>query len=104
MNEWNRMGERLLESEKDLDTRMSLMSEVKNPDFVRRVAAPAGSFMEDGILLAFGIDTLRGALAAGPFGFIQEYERATRQVHDLPLLSRAIVARLNAAAAPPPPR
>jgi hypothetical protein len=101
MNELNRMGERLLEAENDLDIRIALTAEVKRPDFIRRVAAPAGAYMEDGIVQAFGIDGLRGALAAGPLGFFQEYERATQRDRDLPPLARAIVERLAAAAAAP---
>ena len=79
MNDLNRMGERLLESENDLDMRIALTAEVKRPDFIRRVAAPAGAYMEDGIMQVFGIDGLRSALAAGPLEFFQEYERATQQ-------------------------
>ena len=103
MNELNRMSERLVESERELDTRISLTAEVKNPDFARRVAAPAGACMEDGILLVFGVDTLRGALAGGPLAFFREYDRATRSDRDLPVLSKAIVERLHAASAPAAP-
>ena len=101
MNDLNRMGERLLEAENDLDIRIALTAEVKRPDFIRRVAAPAGAYMEDGILQVFGIDGLRSALAAGPLGFFQEYERATQQNRDLPLLAKAIVQRLAAASGAP---
>lgn len=100
LNELNRMGERLIESESDLDTRVSLAAEIKRPDFARRVAGPAGAFMEDGIIQVFGIDALRSALAAGPLAFFQEYNRAARQLRDLPPLSKVIVGRLAAAGAP----
>jgi hypothetical protein len=100
MNDLNRMGERLLEAENDLDLRIALTAEVKRPDFIRRAAAPAGAYMEDGIIQVFGVDGLRGALAAGPFGFFQEYQRAAEKNRDLPQLARPIVQRLTAAAAP----
>lgn len=100
INELNRMGERLIESEADLDARVSLATEVRRPDFARRVAGPAGAGMEDGIIQVFGIDALRLALAAGPLAFFQEYDRATRQQRDLPPLSRPIVGRLSAPPAP----
>ena len=44
-NELNRMGERLVDSEKDLDVRIEVSTEIKRSDFVRRVAAPSGAFM-----------------------------------------------------------
>jgi hypothetical protein len=103
MNELNRMGERLIESETDLDARVLLASEIKRPDFIRRVAGPAGAYMEDGIIQVFGLDALRGTLSAGPLAFFQEYERATRQDRDLPALSKVIGERL-AAATPAAPR
>ena len=104
MNDLNRMGERLIESENDLDVRVSLAAELKRPDFARRVAAPAGASMADGIVQAFGIDALRDALASGPLAFFQEYERATQQVRDLTPLAKAIGTAAVAAAPAAPPR
>ncbi len=104
MNDLNRMGERVIESENDLDVRVSLAAELKRPDFARRVAAPAGAAMADGIAQTLGIEALRGALASGPLAFFQEYERATRQDRDLIPLAKAIQERLAAAANPPAPR
>jgi hypothetical protein len=101
MNDMNRMGERLVESENDLDTRVSLAGELKRPEFRRRVAAPGGAFMEDGIIQVFGIDGLRQTLSEGPVAFFQEYDRATKQLRDLPPLSKVIVERLGA---PGPPK
>jgi len=98
MNEMNRMGERLLDAEADLDTRLTLTGEVKRPDFRRRVAGPAGAGMEDAILQAFGIDRLRQTLSQGPVAFFQEYDRASKQIRDLPPLSKVILEHL---AAPP---
>jgi len=100
LNDLNRMGERLVESENDLDTRVALTGELKRPEFRRRVAAPGGAFMEDGIIQVFGIDALRQTLAEGPIAFFQEYDRATKQLRDLPPLSKVIVERLGAAAGP----
>ncbi|MGH9369707.1 MAG: hypothetical protein ACRD3M_18805, partial [Thermoanaerobaculia bacterium] len=94
VNDLNRMGERLVESEADLETRVSLAAELKRPDFIRRVAGPAGTYMEDGIIQTFGVDALRGALAAGPLAFFREYDRATHLNRELPPLSTLIVDRL----------
>jgi len=102
INELNRMGERIIESEGDLDVRIMLASEVKKPDFARRTGGPAGAYMEDGIIQVFGLDVLRGALAAGPLAFFQQYERATRQDKNLPMLSKVLEDRLARAAAPAP--
>ncbi len=102
MNDLNRMGERLIESETDLDARVSLTAEVRRSDFTRRVAAPAGAYMEDGIIQVLGLDALRSALAAGPLAFFQEYDRAARRQRDLPPLSKVILERLSAAAAATP--
>jgi hypothetical protein len=101
LNDLNRMSERLVESEADLETRMSLASEIKRPDFIRRVAGPAGAYMADGIIQTFGIDAYRGVLAAGPLAFFQEYDRATQQDRDLPPLSKMIVERLSGTPAAP---
>jgi hypothetical protein len=95
LNDLNRMAERLTEAEADLDTRVALAAEIKRPEFMRRVAAPAGAYMEDGIIQTFGVDVLRGALASGPAAFFREYDRATRQNKDLPPLSKEIVSRLG---------
>jgi hypothetical protein len=101
LNDMNRMGERLIESESDLDTRVSLAGELKRPDFRRRVASPGGAFMEDGIIQVFGIEGLRQTLSEGPVAFFQEYDRAAKQLKDLPPLSKVIVERLGAAPATP---
>jgi Putative zinc dependent peptidase (DUF5700) len=102
MNDMNRMGERLVESDADLDARISLLGEIKRSDFRRRVAGPAGAFMEDGIIQAFGLDTLRKALSEGPVAFFQQYDRATKQIRDLLPLSKEIVERLAAASGAAP--
>ncbi len=98
LNELNRMGERLVESDADLDTRVSLLGELKRPEFRRRVAGPSGAFMEDGIIQVFGIDALRKTLSEGPISFFLQYDRASKQLRDLPPLSKVIVERVAAAA------
>jgi hypothetical protein len=52
---------------------------VRRPDFVARVAAPAGSFLADGIIQNLGLDAYRAALAAGPRAFFEAYDRAAQQ-------------------------
>jgi hypothetical protein len=104
VNDLNRMGERLIESEADLDTRLSLSSEVKRPDFVRRVAGPAGAYMADGIVQTSGIDGLRQTLSRGPVAFFQAYEAAGHRLKELPPFSKPVADRIAAAAAAPPPR
>ena len=104
VNDLNRMGERLIESEADLETRLSLSSEVKRPDFVRRVAGPAGAYMADGIVQASGVDGLRKTLSRGPLAFFQAYEAAGRQLKELPPFSKAVADRIAAAAAAPRPK
>jgi hypothetical protein len=98
LNDLNRMAERLTEADADLDTRVALGAEIKRPEFMRRVAAPAGAYMEDGIIQTFGVDALRGALASGPTAFFREYDRATHQNKDLPPLAKDIVSRLGGGA------
>jgi len=98
INDLSRMGERLIDSEKDLEARVSLSAEIKRGDFVRRVAAPAGAYMADGILETFGIDALRSALSSGPLALFTEYERAGRTNKDLPPFSKPFAERLAAAA------
>ena len=98
INDLSRMGERLIESEKDLEARVSLTAEVKRSDFMRRVAAPAGAYIADGILENFGIDALRAALASGPLALFTEYEHATKSNRDLPPLAKALADRITTAA------
>jgi len=101
MNDLNRMGERLIESEADLETRVSLASEVKRPDFVRRVAGPGGAYMADGIAQVAGVDGLRRTLAQGPVAFFRAYEAAGAKLKELPPFSKAVADRIAAAAAAP---
>jgi len=101
MNDMNRMAERLVESEADLEARVSLAAEVRRSDFSRRVAAPAGAYMEDGIIQVLGLEDLRKAQQEGPLAFFRAYDRATRQLKDLPPLSKVLLQKISAPVAPP---
>ena len=95
VSDLNRMAERLVESEKDLEARVALAAELKRPDFVVRTGGPAGAFMADGIVQAFGIESLRAALRDGPIAFFTAYERASR-ARDLPPLAKPLQERISA--------
>ena len=92
--ELNRTGERLVESEKELEARVALGAEIRRADFVQRVAAPAGAFLCDGIIQNAGLDAFRAALAAGPKALFVAYDRAQRKSRDLVPLSDVIRKRL----------
>ena len=91
----NRTAERLVESEKDLEKRMALMTEIQRPEFAQRVAGPAGAFLCDGIIQNSGLDAFRAALAAGPKAFFTAYDQAQRNSRDLIPLSPVIRERLG---------
>ena len=92
--ELNRTAERLVESESELEARVELGAEIKRPDFIQRVAAPAGAFVCDGIIQNLGLDAFRQALAAGPKALFVAYDRAQRKSRDLVPLSDVIRKRL----------
>jgi hypothetical protein len=92
--ELNRTGERLVESEKELEARVALGAEIRRADFVQRVAAPAGAFLCDGIIQNAGLDAFRAALAAGPKALFVAYDRVQRKSRDLVPLSDVIRKRL----------
>jgi hypothetical protein len=99
LDDLNRIADKLLSTEGDLDARVSLASEVRRPDFAARVAGPAGAFLSDGIVSSFGVDAYRTALAAGPTAFFSWYDKASRERgRELIPLSKAIKDRLAAAA------
>jgi hypothetical protein len=95
MAELNRTAERLVESEKDLEQRMTLAAEIQRADFARRIAGPVGAFLCDGIIQNSGLDAFRGALAAGPKAFVLAYDAAQQKSRDLIPLSPAIRGRLS---------
>lgn len=94
MAEFNRTAERLVESEGDLEKRMTLAAEIRRVDFAQRVAGPAGAFLCDGIIQNSGLDAFRSALAAGPKAFFLAYDRAQQKSRDLVPLSPVIRDRL----------
>jgi hypothetical protein len=105
LDDLNRVADKLLETEGDLDARVTLASEVSRPDFGARVAGPAGAFLADGIISAFGVDAYRAALADGPRAFFTAYDKASQEKgRALIPLSRAIRDRLAGLppSSPPP--
>ncbi|HSD72024.1 MAG TPA: hypothetical protein VLE54_04500 [Thermoanaerobaculia bacterium] len=94
--DFNRTAENLVESEKDLEKRMTLASEITRPDFAQRVAGPAGAFLCDGIIQNSGLDAFRAALAGGPRAFFVAYDEAQQKSRDLIPLSPVIRERLKA--------
>jgi hypothetical protein len=103
LDELNRVADRLVSAEGDLDARMGVAAEIQKADFTARVAGPAGAFLADGIIQGLGLDAYRTALAGGPRAFFEAYARASeRKASGLIPLGKAIREQL--AAAPPPPR
>lgn len=92
--EFNRTAERLVESEKDLEQRVTLSAEIGRPDFTQRVAGPVGAFFSDGIIQSMGLDAFRRALAAGPKAFFVAYDQAQQKSRDLIPLSPVVRDRL----------
>lgn len=88
--ELERAAQRIVDSETELEKRVEAMSELKRPDFARRVAGPAGMCMADGIRAALGPDAMKAALAGGPHAFFAAYDRATQKNKELPPLSRTM--------------
>lgn len=95
MADFNRIAERLVESEKDLEQRVALAAEIKRLDFAQRVAGPAGAFICDGIIQNSGLDAFRNALAAGPKALFAAYDMAQEKSRDLIPLSQVIRDRLK---------
>jgi len=101
LDELNRVADRLVSRDADLDARMAVAAEVQKPEFTAGVAGPAGAFLADGIAEGLGLEAYRAALAGGPRAFFEAYERAfERKGSGLVPLARAIRDQLAAAAAP----
>ena len=100
MAELNRTAERLVESEKELEERMTLSAEIQRLDFGQRIGGPGGAFLSDGIIQNLGLEAFRTALASGPKAFFVAYDQAQQKSRDLIPLSQAIRARI-AAKSPP---
>jgi hypothetical protein len=92
----------IAESETELDKRVEVMSELRRADFARRVVAPIGMFLADGIRVAAGPDALKAALAGGPHAFFLAYDHASQKNKELMPLPKLIKDRLAAAAKPAP--
>ena len=75
-----------------------VLGELKKPDFVNRVASPAGMFMADGIRQVAGPEGLKAAMAGGPHAFFEAYDRASQKNKELLQLSKLLKERLAAAA------
>ncbi len=98
LDELNRVADRLVSAEGDLDTRMGIAAEIQKPDFTARVAGPAGAFLADGIIQGLGVDAYRAALSGGPRAFFAAYARASeRKGSGLMPLGKAIRDQLAAA-------
>ncbi|HEY3203676.1 MAG TPA: hypothetical protein VGL03_08445 [Thermoanaerobaculia bacterium] len=102
LDELNRVADRLVSTEGDLDQRVALAAEVRRPDFASRVAGPAGAFLADGIIQTQGLDAYRTALSGGPRAFFEAYDRASQQKgRQLIPLAKVIHDRLAGAPAQP---
>ncbi len=95
LSELNRIAERLVEAEGDLEKRVELTAEIRRPEFARRLAGPSGAFLSDAIIQAEGLDAFRSALSQGPRAFFRAYDRISREGRELIPLSRVIQERLG---------
>ena len=97
VDDFNRRAERLAESRENLERRLELMTEMRRPEFVRRVAGPDGAFLTDAVFQSGGIEELRACLARGPRAFFEAYDRAAQTNKDLIALAKPIRDQLHAA-------
>jgi hypothetical protein len=95
IDEWNRQVEKFAQGQSDLEQRAELAAEMRRGDLVRRLAGPAGAFLADAIVEAYGLDALRAALKDGPKAFFAAYDRASQANKNLPPLSHVIRERLK---------
>jgi len=102
LSELNRVAERLVEAEGDLEKRVELSAEIRRPEFARRLAGPAGAFLSDAIIQGKGLDAFRLALSQGPRAFFRIYDEISREGRDLIALSDVIQQRLNSSSPKPP--
>ncbi len=101
IDELNRVADKLMSAEGDLDARMAVAAEITKPGFASQTAAPAGAFLADGIIQASGLEAYRAALAGGPRAFFEAYDRAASEKGSgLVPLSKSIRERLAPPAAP----
>jgi molybdopterin-guanine dinucleotide biosynthesis protein A len=95
LEELNRRAERFVSSLENLDARMELLSEVRRPEFARRIAAPIGAFLADAIAQEGGVAGLRTALEQGPRAFFAAYDRACQKDKSLIPLAKPIRDKLK---------
>lgn len=95
LDELNRRAERFVSSQENLDARMELLSEVRRPEFARRIAAPIGAFLADAIAQESGVAGLRTALEQGPRAFFAAYDRACQKDKSLIPLAKPIRDKLK---------
>ncbi|HEX7251511.1 MAG TPA: hypothetical protein VF376_01435, partial [Thermoanaerobaculia bacterium] len=98
IDDLNRRAARLAEARENLDQRLAIISEMKKPEFARRVAGPDGAYLTDTVFQSAGIDGLRSALASGPRALFEAYDRAAQSDKELVPLSKAIREQLRSAA------
>jgi len=97
IDEFNRIAERLVSAEGDLDQRVELAAAIRRPEFAATVGATAGAFLADGIIQTLGLDAFRAAMSAGPRAFFEAYDLASRQKgKELIPLAKAVRERLAA--------
>ena len=100
LDELNRVADRLMSAEGELEARMAIAAEIQKPEFTASIAGPSGAFLADGIIQALGLDAYREALAGGPRAFFVAYGKAAdKKGSGLMPLGKAIREQL---AAPPP--
>jgi hypothetical protein len=66
VDDLNRRADRLAEARGNLDQRLGIISEMKKPEFARRVAGPEGAYLTDTVFQSAGIDGLRSASPRPP--------------------------------------
>jgi hypothetical protein len=97
LDELNRVADRLVSAEGELDARMAIAAEIQKPEFTAGIAGPSGAFLSDGIIQALGLDAYREALAGGPRAFFVAYGKAAdKKGSGLMPLGKAIRVQLAA--------
>lgn len=95
LDDLNRHAERFAQAKDSLEARVELSGELRRPDFIRQVAGPAGAFLADAVIQTSGLEALRAALARGPHGLFEAYDKACQADKSLIPLSHVIRERLK---------
>jgi hypothetical protein len=93
---FNRECDELLDPGLDLGRRAEILAALRRGGLGGDPALAAGAFFADGIFQALGAPALLSALAGGPHGLLQAYERACQKQKGLPPLSRRLQEKLQA--------